>query len=100
NILRGQGSIICLIKPVYEAGTGEIIEGYDDLYTVLISLTEFFAAEGFSVTGITDSPVRGNGGAIEFFARLLPFAGYTAPGLNGMTEAAVTRSLTLDKFKK
>jgi 23S rRNA (cytidine1920-2'-O)/16S rRNA (cytidine1409-2'-O)-methyltransferase len=105
DILRGRGTIICLIKPVFEADdpearrSGNITE-YSMLYGILTSLTAFFTAEGFAVTGLTHSPVTGNGGALEYFARLTLSEGHNAPDLNEMIAAAVERSFTLNKFKK
>lgn len=105
KILHGQGTIICLIKPVFEAEesaarrSGNITD-YDSLYGILSSLTAFFIAEGFAVTGITHSPVTGNGGALEYFARLAAGEGITDQDLSGSIESAVKKSFMLEKFKK
>lgn len=105
DILRGRGTIICLIKPVFEAEgpdarrSGNITE-YSVLFGILSSLAANFIAEGFAVTGVTHSPVTGNGGALEYFARLRLGDGHNTPNLNELIAAAVDKSFTLDKFKK
>ncbi len=105
NILHGRGTIVCLIKPVFETGesaarrSGNITD-YDSLYGILTSLTAFFTAEGFAVTGITHSPVTGNGGALEYFTRLTADEGKTDPDLIESIDSAIKNSLLLDKFKK
>lgn len=105
DILHGRGTIICLIKPVFEAGGSEArrsgnITEYNVLCGIFTSLAAFFISEGFAVTGVTHSPVTGNGGALEYFARLTLGEGHNAPNLNELIAAAVDRSFTLNKFKK
>ncbi len=104
SILRGGGTIICLIKPVFEVGNNEArrrgnITDRETLCDILVSLTSFFAAEGFAVAGVTHSPVTGNGGALEYFA-CLRSDGCTAADLTEQIEKAVSDSLSLVKFKK
>jgi 23S rRNA (cytidine1920-2'-O)/16S rRNA (cytidine1409-2'-O)-methyltransferase len=105
DILHGRGTIVCLIKPVFEIEDSEArregnITDRDTLCGILTSLAVFFNAESFAVTGVTHSPVTGNGGALEYFACLELGEGHTAADLPAQIEQAVARSFALDKFKK
>ena len=66
------GVIVALVKPIYEVDSAEIrrtgdINRHDILLGVLTDLCDYFQNYGFCVTGLTNSPIRGNGGALEFF---------------------------------
>lgn len=102
SILRGKGTVVCLIKPIFESEgsrrNGNITDP-DSLRGLLASLSSFFIEEGFAVTGITLSPVTGNGGALEFFARLALGEGQIE-SLDECIKTAVEKSLLLEKFKK
>ncbi len=70
-ILRKQGDLLCLVKPLFEIDdavarrTGQIApEAYEPL---LGALAWGFIQEGCAVKGITNSPVTGNNGTLEFF---------------------------------
>lgn len=73
GIMGHRGTIICLVKPLFEVESQEarrtgIIDD-ESLYTdVLTGIADFVNHElGFSVFGITHSHIRGNKGTIEFF---------------------------------
>lgn len=105
DILHGQGTIVCLVKPVFEVEDSEArregnITDRETLCGILTSLAAFFTAQGFVVTGVTNSPVTGNGGALEYFACLALGEGHTAANLPFEIEQAVDRSFALEKFKK
>ncbi len=70
RILRGQGDLLCLVKPLFEiddasARRSGVIdpEAYQPL---LESLADDFA-RAYAVRGIVQSPVTGNNGTLEFF---------------------------------
>ena len=75
DIMRPQGVIVALIKPIYEVDSAEIrrsgdINRREVLFGVLTDLCGFFRGNGFRVDGLTHSPVRGNSGALEYFIYL------------------------------
>lgn len=74
RIQRGKGDLLCLVKPLFEIDdavarrTGIIAEGA--YVPLLVSLAGALAQDGFAVCGITNSPVTGNNGTLEFFLHL------------------------------
>ncbi len=70
-ILKQRGEILCLVKPLFEIDdaearrTGQVPpEAYAPL---LMDLSQGFILEGYAIKGITNSPVTGNNGTLEFF---------------------------------
>jgi 23S rRNA (cytidine1920-2'-O)/16S rRNA (cytidine1409-2'-O)-methyltransferase len=77
RVLSGDGLVIALVKPQFEAGRKEIGKGgvVRDPETHRRVLEDLFdAAEelGMGVSGLTASPLRGPAGNIEFLALLNP----------------------------
>lgn len=71
NILKDKGMLICLIKPIYEVESAEIRRNGDInqkhiLHDILVDICEFYKKNGLDIIGITNSPVRGNGGTLEY----------------------------------
>jgi len=69
KILRGGGVIIALAKPVYEvapAGRGGEMDA-GQIKDILGDLCGYFAENDLRVLGLTHSPIRGNGGTLEYF---------------------------------
>ena len=75
EVLRPDGEAVCLVKPQFEAGRGNVGKNgvVRDEKTHIRVLAEFIQNahdSGFSVRGITYSPVHDAGGNIEFLAHL------------------------------
>ena len=75
GFLRRGGSVISLIKPQFEVGKGEVGKGgvVKDLrlhQKVLDRISQFCTDLGFTVLGITESPLLGPKGNKEFFIHL------------------------------
>lgn len=75
KILSGDGDVIALIKPQFEAGKGfvgkkGIIKEASTHLNVLEDITKFALQTGFDVESITYSPITGGEGNIEFLAHL------------------------------
>ncbi len=73
--LTGQGSVIVLIKPQFEAGKrdvgkGGVVKSPDVHRRVLHEVLAAAQDEGFTVAGLIRSPLKGPAGNIEFLARL------------------------------
>lgn len=71
NILKDQGIMVCLIKPLFEVTSSEIrrsgqINQRDVLYDILVNTCEFYLNNGLHILGLTHSPVRGNNGTLEY----------------------------------
>jgi 23S rRNA (cytidine1920-2'-O)/16S rRNA (cytidine1409-2'-O)-methyltransferase len=86
--LSPSGQVIALIKPQFEAGPQDVGKGgvVRDVRTrraVLMSILEWAAGQGWSVLGLTCSPIRGPKGNVEFLA-WLDLAG---PGITSLEEA-------------
>ncbi|NLG53331.1 MAG: TlyA family RNA methyltransferase [Clostridiales bacterium] len=75
SLMSGDGASVCLIKPQFEAGRekvgkkGVVRDGAVHA-EVLKSFLEHACAAGFSVLGITHSPITGPNGNIEFLGHL------------------------------
>ncbi len=75
DLLKDGGHVVCLIKPQFEAGREKVgkkgvvreIGTHIEVLEAFLSLAETL---GFSVLGLTFSPVKGPEGNIEFLAHL------------------------------
>lgn len=69
------GEIVALIKPQFEAGKAALnknglVRGKKDHIRTLDTLCAFFAQRGLSLRGLTNSPICGGDGNIEYLAHL------------------------------
>ena len=73
---RGEGEVIALIKPQFEAGRKEaakhkgVIRDPGVHKAILLEVLEFAQGQGFAVRGLVRSPVLGPKGNVEFLAWL------------------------------
>ncbi|ALS27121.1 RNA methyltransferase [Paenibacillus sp. 32O-W] len=75
KLITDDGDIICLVKPLFEVNDVEIrrsgvIEDEKVYKDILLDLVDYFTKIGFSIRGITNSPITGNNRTIEFFIHL------------------------------
>lgn len=75
--LRPDGFLICLIKPQFEAGRGDIgkrgvVRDPAVHRRVLTELLAFFSQLGLAAEALTFSPITGGEGNIEYLVRLHP----------------------------
>lgn len=75
ELLRENGDILCLIKPQFEAGREKVgkkgvVRDPAVHLEVLNSFLEFAPREGFTVMGLSFSPIRGPEGNIEYLGWL------------------------------
>lgn len=75
NLLRDGGEMVCLIKPQFEAGREKVgkkgvVKDPETHVEVLDHFLENAAAAGFTVTGLTFSPIKGPEGNIEYLGHL------------------------------
>jgi 23S rRNA (cytidine1920-2'-O)/16S rRNA (cytidine1409-2'-O)-methyltransferase len=75
EIIKNEGTIICLIKPIVEVNNSEIrrtgnINNPEIHFGILIDLLEFFKCLGLIAFGLTNSPIKGNNDAIEYLVGL------------------------------
>ena len=82
NCLRPRFAAVALIKPQFEAGRGQVGKGgvvrdEDVRREVIADIREFIEKSGWGVSGLTESPVRGPKGNIEY---LVYFTGGAGPG--------------------
>lgn len=75
EILKNNGIIVCLVKPIFEVESSEIrrsgeINDPEILRGILYDLCEYFIHIGCDIIGITNSPVRGNNDTLEYFIGL------------------------------
>ena len=76
EILKPGGSIVCLVKPQFEAGREQvgkngIVRDKDVHEEVLVKVAGYGRANGLSVRGITFSPITGAKGNIEYLMHLI-----------------------------
>jgi len=108
NIFGGQaGTVVCLVKPIYEVESAGIrrsgkINDKDILRDILRSLYDSFIEQDMTVTGITNSPITGNNGTLEYFmvVRLNDEAAAGLDHVEEHIEAALERSFQIPKFEK
>ncbi len=75
RVLKPEGRCVCLIKPQFEAGKdrvgkGGVVRDQSVHRDVLRSVLTASAELGFGVNGLTNSPITGPAGNIEFLALL------------------------------
>jgi 23S rRNA (cytidine1920-2'-O)/16S rRNA (cytidine1409-2'-O)-methyltransferase len=73
--LAPEADLVALIKPQFEAGKDDVGKGgvvrRSEIHArVLLEILEFSRGEGFTVAGLTRSPLTGPAGNIEFLVRL------------------------------
>ena len=83
-LLREGAELVCLIKPQFEAGREKVgkkgvVRDLETHIEVLESFLQYAAEAGFSVTGMTWSPIKGPEGNIEFLGCLSTQGGTAAP---------------------
>ena len=105
SIMGGQGELVCLVKPLFEVEdaaarrTGILSE--DAYYPMLMSLIEDLnAMPGIRVQNVTNSPVTGNQGTLEFFLHVRLGERVDETNLSGAAKRAVEKVLTLNSYKK
>lgn len=74
-ILKETGTVVCLVKPQFEAGKEKVgkkgvVRDPDVHQEVLEKFTEHASENGFFIKNLTFSPVRGPEGNIEYLAHL------------------------------
>ena len=109
DILAPGGTIIALIKPIVEVESSKIkrsgdVNRREVIAEVLRNLCGVFIAEGFDIAGLTYSPVRGNNGALEYFACLRPRTAVAEIAANESLKSKINeiieQSFLLNKFSK
>ena len=75
ELLTDNGEVVCLIKPQFEAGRGKVgkkgvVRDPETHKEVLDAFLENAVKSGFSIKGLTFSPVKGPKGNIEFLGWL------------------------------
>ncbi len=105
KIMEGQGELVCLVKPLFEVQdamarrTGVLS---NDAYLPLLTglMDDLNGLPSVRVLNITNSPVTGNQGTLEFFLHIA--LGVDAPAINltAAADTAVQRVLKLDSYKK
>ena len=91
-LLKPTGQVLCLIKPQFEAGKEKVgkkgvVREPEIHKEVLDSFVETVRELGFTIMGLTFSPVKGPEGNIEFLSHLTL---EDKPGITPDTEAVVT----------
>lgn len=105
-VLHGEGELICLIKPLFEVEdsearrTGSLSEGA--YAPMLEALSDDMERMGHAVCAITNSPVTGNAGTLEFFLHLALSCdhGMRSPARQQAIAAAIEAALSLPAFHR
>ena len=81
--VSSEGEVIALIKPQFEAGKKEVSRGKGVIKDphvqrkVLEGFLDYAQGEGFTISGLLRSPIRGPKGNVEFLAHLCKFPNST-----------------------
>ena len=75
TLLKSTGQVLCLIKPQFEAGKEKVgkkgvVREPETHVEVLDTFVSMVRENGFTILGLTFSPVKGPEGNIEFLAHL------------------------------
>lgn len=75
NLLKEQGTMVCLIKPQFEAGKEKVgkkgvVREPEIHKEVIHKVIDFAGLVGFQVEGLTNSPIKGPEGNIEYLVYL------------------------------
>lgn len=105
DILRGQGEVVALVKPLYEVDdaqarrSGILPPGaYTPMLWGLIGFLN--ALDGVQVCGVCESPVTGNAGTVEFFLHVR-LGGKAAPvRLEEEIMRSVEAALEIQPYRK
>jgi len=101
DILKSSGIIVALIKPVYES-PGINITGNIE-HDIISGLCGYFIENNFDIIGMTNSCVRGNNDALEYFI-YLDCGGKNLNNINNNYQdyigKIIERAFSLEKFKK
>lgn len=107
EILHGHGTIIALIKPLFEVESSEIrrigkMDDFDSLFQAVSGLCSFLQKEQIQIIDLTYSPIRGNNGTIEYFVHLMiqDDVSYMKEDHVQLIEDVVQRSLAIEKYVK
>lgn len=108
NIFKDHiGIVICLVKPLFEVESSEIrrigkINDRDTLREILKSLCNQFTTQKHSILGITNSPITGNNGTLEYFIELQlnDDVATVIDDLDEQIKNAVDKSFSILKFEK
>lgn len=76
NLLKWDGTAVCLIKPQFEAGKDKIgkkgvVREMSTHCEVVNQVMNYAISSGFSVTGLSFSPVKGPEGNIEYLMHII-----------------------------
>jgi 23S rRNA (cytidine1920-2'-O)/16S rRNA (cytidine1409-2'-O)-methyltransferase len=104
DILETGGHVVALIKPQFEAGREQIgkngiIKDPKIHETVIASVVNMANGLGFSTIGLTNSPVKGGHGNIEFLLHLTKETEVTDQVLNQISQVVGTAHGELDEKK-
>lgn len=101
NLLKDSGELVCLIKPQFEAGRQQvgkngIVRDKKIHIEVINKITSFASGLGFTVNGLTFSPVKGTKGNIEYLLYLKK-SEHTITDHKDVTEVVENAHLELKK---
>ncbi|MDP1794850.1 MAG: SAM-dependent methyltransferase [Acidimicrobiales bacterium] len=70
TLLFATGAVLfALIKPMFELQAAELPTSTTDLAEAVMVAEQAIRAAGWAIDATVESPLRGNGGAVEYFAR-------------------------------
>ncbi len=105
GIMGGQGDLVCLVKPLFEvedaaARRTGVLKNDAYLPLLLSLIRDLNGLPNVHVLNVTNSPVTGNQGTLEFFLHVV--LGEQAAGidLSEAAQEAVQRVLKLDSYRK
>lgn len=108
EILKEEGVMVCLIKPIYEVESSEIrrtgnINQKEVLREILQDICRFYLENDVDIIGLTHSPVTGNSGTLEYLIGV-SWNCTDYESINSCYEDeidhAIEESFKLHKFKK
>lgn len=108
KILGERGTVLCLVKPIYEVDSSEIrrngeINDKKIIKDILLDLCKYFISLRLDIIGITHSAVTGNSGTLEYFIGVSwgdDQRTTLVTDIEEMVNKVIEKSLDLQLFKK
>jgi 23S rRNA (cytidine1920-2'-O)/16S rRNA (cytidine1409-2'-O)-methyltransferase len=101
-LLQGEGSVVALIKPQFEAGKalvgkGGVVRDPKTHRAVLVAMLDYCAKENWAVKGLTMSPIKGPAGNVEFLIHLTLAPASETISTMTLIDGALTTAAQLSK---
>ena len=102
ELLKDKGTMVCLIKPQFEAGKEKVgkkgvVREKSTHIEVIEKVRDYALSIGFSVLGLSHSPIKGPEGNIEYLVHIKKTDGAEGEGVMDVDAVVAAAHASLDK---